>query len=44
MACHQTQTALSHAASQSDPKYGESCDVCHGVGKDFDVLKEHAGH
>jgi OmcA/MtrC family decaheme c-type cytochrome len=43
-ACHQSQSALSHAVSQSDPKYGESCDVCHAQGKDFDVLKEHAGH
>ncbi len=43
-ACHQSLSALSHAVAQSDPKYGESCDVCHAIGRDFDVLKEHAGH
>jgi OmcA/MtrC family decaheme c-type cytochrome len=42
-ACHMSLSALSHAVSQTDPKFGESCDVCHGAGKDFDVLKEHAG-
>jgi OmcA/MtrC family decaheme c-type cytochrome len=41
--CHLTLSALSHAVAQTDPKFGESCDVCHGVGKDFDVLKAHAG-
>jgi hypothetical protein len=35
---------MSHASAQSDPKYGESCDVCHAQGKEFDVIKEHAGH
>jgi OmcA/MtrC family decaheme c-type cytochrome len=42
-ACHLSLSALSHAVSQTDPKFGESCDVCHGAGTDFDVLKEHAG-
>jgi OmcA/MtrC family decaheme c-type cytochrome len=42
-ACHQNTSALSHALSQTDPKFGESCDVCHGAGNDFDVLKVHAG-
>jgi OmcA/MtrC family decaheme c-type cytochrome len=42
-ACHLSMSALSHAVSQTDPKYGESCDICHAQGKDFDVLKEHAG-
>jgi len=42
-ACHLSLSALSHAVSQSDPKYGESCDVCHGTGADFDVDKVHAG-
>ena len=42
-ACHQTQTAISHAAAQTDPKFGESCDVCHGVGNEYDVQKVHAG-
>jgi OmcA/MtrC family decaheme c-type cytochrome len=42
-ACHLKLSALSHAVSQTDPKFGESCDVCHAAGTDFDVLKEHAG-
>ena len=42
-ACHLKLSALAHAVSQTDPKFGESCDVCHGVGADFDVLKMHAG-
>ena len=42
-ACHQNTSALAHALSQTDSKFGESCDVCHGLGTDFDVLKEHAG-
>jgi OmcA/MtrC family decaheme c-type cytochrome len=42
-ACHQNLSALSHAISQTDPKFGESCDVCHGTGADFDVDKMHAG-
>ncbi len=42
-ACHQTQSAVAHAQANTDPKYGESCDVCHGTGKDFDVNKVHAG-
>lgn len=41
-ACHQSKSALSHAVSQTDSKLGESCDVCHAAGADFDVLKEHA--
>jgi OmcA/MtrC family decaheme c-type cytochrome len=43
-ACHMSLSALSHAVSQTDPKFGESCDVCHGTGADFDVTKMHAGH
>jgi len=42
-ACHQTTSALSHAVSQTDPRFGESCDVCHATGTQFDVTKEHAG-
>ena len=36
-------SALSHAVSQTDPKFGESCDVCHAQGTAFDVLQVHAG-
>jgi len=42
-ACHQNISALAHAVSQTDPKFGESCDVCHGTGAAFDVAKVHAG-
>jgi OmcA/MtrC family decaheme c-type cytochrome len=42
-ACHMSTSALSHAVSQTDPKFGESCDVCHGADADFSVIKEHAG-
>ena len=34
-ACHLTPSALAHAVSQTDPKFGESCDVCHGAGAAF---------
>jgi OmcA/MtrC family decaheme c-type cytochrome len=42
-ACHFTRSAMAHAVSQTDPRFGESCDVCHATGTDFDVDKEHAG-
>ena len=42
-ACHQNLSALSHALSQTDPKFGESCDVCHATGTAFDVDQVHAG-
>jgi OmcA/MtrC family decaheme c-type cytochrome len=42
-ACHVQKSALAHAVSQTDPKLGESCDVCHSAGAEFDVVKEHAG-
>jgi OmcA/MtrC family decaheme c-type cytochrome len=42
-ACHQNLSALAHALAQTDPKFGESCDVCHGTGAEFDVDKVHAG-
>jgi OmcA/MtrC family decaheme c-type cytochrome len=42
-ACHQNKSALAHAAAQTDPKFGESCDVCHGTGAAFDVDQVHAG-
>jgi OmcA/MtrC family decaheme c-type cytochrome len=42
-ACHQNISALAHAVSQTDAKFGESCDVCHSTGADFDVAKMHAG-
>ncbi|MBZ5729316.1 MAG: OmcA/MtrC family decaheme c-type cytochrome, partial [Acidobacteriia bacterium] len=42
-ACHFTKSAMAHASAQTDPKFGESCDICHAAGTDFDVQKEHAG-
>ena len=42
-ACHLKQSALAHAAANTDPKYGESCDVCHGQGAAFDATQLHAG-
>jgi OmcA/MtrC family decaheme c-type cytochrome len=42
-ACHQNTSALAHAQAQTDPKFGESCDVCHASGAEFDVQKVHAG-
>lgn len=42
-ACHMSLSALAHSVAQTDPKFGESCDVCHGTGAEFDVDKVHAG-
>ena len=42
-ACHQNTSALAHAAVNTDPKFGETCDVCHGSGAASDVDKVHAG-
>jgi OmcA/MtrC family decaheme c-type cytochrome len=42
-ACHQQQSAVSHAQANTDPKFGESCDICHAAGKDFGIDKVHAG-
>jgi OmcA/MtrC family decaheme c-type cytochrome len=42
-ACHVQRSAMAHAASQTDPKIGESCDVCHGADGEFSATKVHAG-
>ena len=42
-ACHFQKSAMAHAAANTDPKFGESCDVCHGTGAAFDVQQVHAG-
>jgi OmcA/MtrC family decaheme c-type cytochrome len=42
-ACHISRSAMAHAQAQTDPKFGESCDVCHSAGAQFDVVQEHAG-
>ena len=41
--CHTTNSVFAHAQAQTDPKFGESCDVCHGAGADFNTTKVHAG-
>jgi len=41
--CHMKISSLAHAVSQTDAKFGESCDVCHATGTEFDVAKMHAG-
>jgi OmcA/MtrC family decaheme c-type cytochrome len=42
-ACHFDTPTMAHANSQIDPKFGESCTVCHAAGAAYDVLKVHAG-
>jgi hypothetical protein len=41
-ACHTAKSASAHAAVNTAPTLGESCDVCHGQGADFAVDKVHA--
>ncbi len=42
-ACHLNQSAFAHASVNTDPKFGESCDVCHGTGAPFSATQVHAG-
>ena len=42
-ACHLNQSALAHASSNTDPKFGESCDICHGTNGQFSATQVHAG-
>jgi OmcA/MtrC family decaheme c-type cytochrome len=42
-ACHLDTNSLAHAVSNTDSKFGESCDVCHGTGAAFDATQVHAG-
>ena len=42
-ACHFDRSVYAHANANTDPKFGESCDVCHATGAQFDVDKMHAG-
>jgi OmcA/MtrC family decaheme c-type cytochrome len=42
-ACHLNQSAFAHASANTDPKFGESCDVCHATGAAFDATQVHAG-
>jgi len=40
-ACHDTQAAKGHAALQTTADGLETCQVCHGQGRDFDVTEVH---
>jgi len=42
-ACHLNMSAFAHAAANTDPKFGESCAVCHGAGAAYDPAVVHAG-
>jgi hypothetical protein len=41
-ACHISEAASAHAATQTDAKLGEACSVCHGPGAAFSVDTVHA--
>ena len=40
--CHADIPVAAHALSQTDPKLGESCTICHKTGAEFGVAKVHA--
>jgi OmcA/MtrC family decaheme c-type cytochrome len=40
--CHTSNSFFAHAQANTDPKFGESCDVCHGTGADFSTTQVHA--
>ncbi len=42
-ACHFDLPSMAHAVLNTDPKFGESCTVCHAAGAAFDVIALHAG-
>jgi len=42
LSCHTTQSAAAHAAIQTSPTLGESCNTCHGPNSDASVAKVHA--
>ena len=42
-ACHLDSNTMAHAVANTDPKLGESCDVCHGTGAAFAATQVHAG-
>ena len=41
--CHADVPPMAHALTQTDPRFGESCAVCHGTGADFNATDVHAG-
>jgi len=42
-ACHDSDAAIAHAATQTAPDGAESCPVCHAEGRDVAVSVVHAG-
>jgi hypothetical protein len=36
-------SAFAHAAANTSPQFGESCEVCHGTGAQFSATQVHAG-
>jgi OmcA/MtrC family decaheme c-type cytochrome len=44
LSCHDSDSAASHAALNTDPVYGESCGVCHGPGRQAALVDVHDDH
>jgi OmcA/MtrC family decaheme c-type cytochrome len=42
-ACHLDVASLAHAQQNTDAKFGESCDICHGAGGAYAATQVHAG-
>jgi len=42
-ACHLDTASYAHADSMTDPKFGESCSVCHGASGAYSASSVHAG-
>jgi OmcA/MtrC family decaheme c-type cytochrome len=42
-ACHFQRSTMAHAVLNTSTQFGESCDVCHATGSEFDVDKVHSG-
>jgi Outer membrane cytochrome MtrC/MtrF-like, domains II/IV len=43
-ACHDADAAQAHIQVQTSPTGFESCEVCHGIGRDWNVEKMHHPH
>ena len=42
-ACHLDTASYAHADSNTDPKFGEACSVCHGASGAYSASSVHAG-
>ena len=40
--CHNLDSTFAHALSNTDPTFGESCNVCHGTGAAYSTTVVHA--